>query len=497
MSQQSWQRVSPFAVIFFLGQALTMILKNLWQAALPAGAFLFSTGGITTERLSYLAAVGFAVTVVYAVAAWWNTRFQLAATEIILKSGVFNRRQLNLEYANVQSVNETQNVIYRLSNVVDVQLDSPGSGDREVKLPALKPAVVRDIRRLVEQQKAHVDLSESEDLALPEDRSERVLRLNFADLIRIGLSSNRAVVFLAILGSAYGALATQDLPVSFSIDYWIGRWVRSLPEAQWGPAIALIVLAVIVGLMLLSVIGAIIRFYGFELFRDASTLRTRAGLLTRYTQALALVKIQMLSIQRGLLQQLFGIASLKISQIGSAKQASTSMQIPAVNSDHRGQLLDDVGMRPFEAALHQLIPRVSFRLVITRTVVIGVLPAALLIALAVPEGQTWEALQVAAVWLSLVTVQAYLSWRKLGMLTTNKLLVGRRGTLATYWRLFENHKTQAIHIKQSPFQRRRGLVTLGVTSAAGRIRVPYLKRDDADEIARDCLEAASSATKWR
>ncbi|MGA0231922.1 MAG: PH domain-containing protein, partial [Saprospiraceae bacterium] len=61
----------------------------------------------------------------------------------------------------------------------------------------------------------------------------------------------------------------------------------------------------------------------------------------------------------------------------------------------------------------------------------------------------------------------------------------------------ENHKIQNIHLKETPFQRRRGLSTVELHTASGVLTVPDIKRHDAYSMKNYLLyKVESSKKKW-
>ncbi|MGB5411166.1 MAG: hypothetical protein WBN09_06535, partial [Woeseiaceae bacterium] len=52
-----WRRTSPFAILFFLGRILRLIIKNAFQALAPLFAFLVAYQGDLASKL-ILAAIG-------------------------------------------------------------------------------------------------------------------------------------------------------------------------------------------------------------------------------------------------------------------------------------------------------------------------------------------------------------------------------------------------------------------------------------------------------
>jgi putative membrane protein len=76
------------------------------------------------------------------------------------------------------------------------------------------------------------------------------------------------------------------------------------------------------------------------------------------------------------------------------------------------------------------------------------------------------------------------------------LLIGR-GAIHTVWEQAESFKTQSVDFKQSFFQKRRGLASLSVNNASGRIIIPYISEEMANQLMNYLLyHVETSNKKW-
>ncbi|MEM9057304.1 MAG: PH domain-containing protein, partial [Pseudomonadota bacterium] len=149
MTEAPWRRVSPLAVLFYLAQLARVAVRQGFQVAVPAAAVLASTGGFTAGRLYLAAAVAAVVACVVAVARYVNFRYRIGDDSIVVRSGVLAKNQLNIRYDRIQAINASQSPVYRLFNVVNLQLDTPGSAQSEADLPAVGPDIVDTLRERV------------------------------------------------------------------------------------------------------------------------------------------------------------------------------------------------------------------------------------------------------------------------------------------------------------------------------------------------------------
>ena len=130
-----WQRTSPFALLFFLGRIVRLIIKNAWQSIAP----LFVYISVGQENLvTKLSIGGFAIVAVIvtgAVLSWLFFRYQIRDDSVLIRSGVFKKKQLDIKFDRIQGINTQQNPVYRVLGLVTVTFDTAGSSGSEGTLP--------------------------------------------------------------------------------------------------------------------------------------------------------------------------------------------------------------------------------------------------------------------------------------------------------------------------------------------------------------------------
>jgi len=303
----AWQRVSPLAVLFYVGQILRGVARNLFQAVVPATVFLVSTGWTTEDRLYPLAAALLIVLVLVSVGRWLRFRFRVDDDGIRIRQGIFQREELDIGYDRIQGINTTQNPIYRAFGLVDLKLDTAGSATAEGHLPAIPAGLGNSLRGRIRRRREDAAPQGGDETTAATESGETLLQLSGGDMVRIGLSSNRALLLLAVLA-----------PLADQLDERVGEWLQRtlapVAESLQGlsalatVAVALAsILAAAALLMGLSVAGAFLRHYGYTLTSDGEVLRSRGGLLTTHEHSMGLGKLQILRIRQGPLLRLFGV----------------------------------------------------------------------------------------------------------------------------------------------------------------------------------------------
>ena len=493
----TWQRTSPFAILFFIGKILRLIARNAWQSLAPLFALLVAYQGDLVSKVILGGGVFVVVVTTAAVLSYLFFRFQLLDDSILIRHGVIKKKQLDIKFERIQGINTTQNIVYRYLGLVTVAFDTAGSAGNEGNLPA----VTREFAEALRARISGTSIGEQAGLAEDEPAANALVLLDWRDMIRIGLADRRALLLLAFIGpllervednveQAAADFVTRAAAYGLQIDISNGFWL--------GLAFALLLVVI---LLLTSVVAAFLRFHDFHLFLNGRTLRSTGGLLTRHEHSMDLGKIQTLRLQQGIVQRWLGRYRMTARQAvsGGRQRKQKIFDIPVVTSALADQLRKRL-LAPEGGVLTQdptspLFAAVSPYYMRSRILFIGLLPA--LIASVV----FWTELDAASLlfllWIPVSVALAYRIWRRAGYLHDDNEIVRRSGLLGfgTVGLLFR--KIQRVTITQSRYQRRKDLASLRMYMASGSVRIPYIDHAKAKQL-RDYIlyKVESSQKAW-
>ena len=94
-------------------------------------------------------------------------------------------------------------------------------------------------------------------------------------------------------------------------------------------------------------------------------------------------------------------------------------------------------------------------------------------------------------------IYTYYSWKKWEVKISAQGLLLRRGFIRTSYLLLKWEKIQGLRGRQSIFQKRKSLSDLHIFTAAGVVKIPYLKEELVEDL-RDYLlyYVESSNISW-
>lgn len=477
------RRLHPLSWLF-------AVLEQLKSFALPL-VVLFVTG--RGNRYELVGLVGVGALAITAIVQYLTYRFRFSDDGIVITSGVFQRTRRDIPYERIHNVVIHRSLLHRAFGVALVRLESAGGRTPEAEMSVLSLADAHAIEGLV-RRRTGANAPGHADVPAGVIPKHVLLELPTAELVRLGLISNRGMVLVA---AAAGA-AWQALPDDVSLDDVVRRmyaWLTNetthvvpawllAPSSLLVATIAFIAGAVVL-IRMLSIALAVVQFHGFKLEDDGRQLRIERGLLTRVRLQAPRTRIQAWHVTETLLHRWFGRRSLRVDHAAGAGDTDSRaardlapVATPAVIDALVAHLLPDYTWPPAE--WRPLHPR-AWRRRIAWPVVTLALVTGLLVRV---YGPAWLALLVAV---PFVVVRARRWARRAGYAEADGLIAVRDGWLNRSWQCAEVRKLQTLRITTSPFDRRHGMATLwldtaGATGRDGVLRIPYLPAVEAQEL---------------
>jgi putative membrane protein len=445
------------------------------------------------------------------LARYFSFSYRIEGNELITQQGLLERKHRSIPLERIQEIRVEQGVLHRVFDVVDAKIETGGGGGAEASLSVLSRAEVERLRQAVFERAARIkaDAERTSPAAQPQGvEPERVVirQLGLKDLFLIGLTTNHLISALALAGALWN-FADDILPESIyrRAGNYLVRETERLVAQDAATTIVLTIIgifAVVAIGLIFSIVGSIIRFYGFTFSRSGEDLHRRYGLFTRRSSSLPRRRIQVLKIEEKMFRRWFGLATLRADTSGSQRDNED-------DDTGRDVLLPIAPRREIDGLLTTFFPdfdtdwaewrRVS-RLAIRRDVIKGAVVCALVAALSFAARRQalslWPLALLPAIWF--VSVARY---RHLGYALGERYFRTRRGWLGRSTHIVPINKIQAVEIHQSPFDRRLGLATLSVDTAGqaytgGGPQIDNLPADEARAIARTLAHKAS-ATRYR
>ncbi|MEL6985295.1 MAG: PH domain-containing protein, partial [Actinomycetota bacterium] len=203
--------------------------------------------------------------------------------------------------------------------------------------------------------------------------------------------------------------------------------------------------------------------WDLRLTRNASGLRRTAGLLSRTSRASTLNRIQAVRIEETPMQRAFGIRRLALPTIGEGDlviPGTTAAEVERI----RAEVFPGVPAPPLDRRISPL-----YVFLAVRTRVLVTIPAT---AIAVLSLGWWGLVVPVIIPLGWLAARRQVRLRRWGITEdriTERLEFVNRQTAEV-----ELIKAQTVQVRQSFFERRRGLATVRLDTAEGHLAVPLI-----------------------
>ena len=464
MAEPGLERLHPLSVLFGIASAaMRLLVPGLIVV-------LFRPGGQADLWLMVL----FLPSVVAGLVKYATYGYRMDADELVIREGIVTRNERHIPYGRIQNIDLVQNPLQRVLGVAEVRIETASGDKPEAVMRVLSLAAVDELRRHVfRTREPGATLAASADApgAIPVSEPPRVLvRTSFGDLVLVGLSSGRG---LAVVAAALGLLWQLDL-IGDIDQRWIEKQLRGVHFELPGPLVALVlaiaVAAVaIVLLSALSIVWAVVRYWGFTLVARGDDLRIEYGLLTRVTATIPRRRIQLLSLARGPLARASSRVAVRVETAGQHEEEGRAAD--------RLWLAPLLPLAELPALLGAVLPEVELgalewrglaRGATARLARKGLIVAALVTALATAAFGPYALalLPLLAAW---VLLHARLWVKHAGWALGGEACAFRSGVVTRRTSVVRYEKIQALSLSESPFDRRRGMASLQVdTAGAGR-----------------------------
>lgn len=504
-----WRRTSPLAAVFYLGKIYQAIAKNAIQSLAPLAAFLYASEGNLVGKIALGAALFFIVTTIGAILRYWFFRYRITDDSVLIREGILKKTQLDIKFDRVQAINTQQSVIFRAFGLVTIMLDTAGSKKQEGHIPAVNTALANTLKESIRQSTQAKSTSEEEpthedDEVTPVVLSRKLLILRAVDMVRIGLSSNRALIFLVFLGPLVDRLGNEaEQEIGERIED--GTIISAADAARAGlevgtASVAAIVLGILVFLMAASIVGAFLRYHRFELSIEGNVLRSTGGLLTRHEHSINLNKIQTVVANQNVMLRWFRRFRLQAKQASSGQtKGSKSFIVPLCEPRQLPMLCREIFSDEFSDAVlnpgaDEFLP-IARQYIRSRVLLTGILPALTLAA--VTATSTGLSSLLFLLWIPFNAYGVWRLYRGYGVFLARDGIALRRGFFGYRVTAFLHRKVQRVSLTQTAPQRRKGLATMRFYLASGSIKVPYIDFEKACRL-RDYVlyRVESSRIAW-
>lgn len=508
----SWRMASPFALVFFFGTRFVIVFKAIFQQVtnlIPivglTSLAVINTGLTWYQGVLIVVVLILVFVLVLAILAYRRFRFRITHESIAVKSGILQVTQTDVRWERVRAVNLARGPIERMFGLTQISLDTAGSAEAEVQVPAIK-------LQLAELLRAKVSVGTGDSTAIDAEVTqdgEPLYHMSLVELLRASFCTQGtlAIVF-ATLGSVIWLAATlRNLIVSDDEAFWVeifnSVWdhyviFANTVESFTGIAItqswlgmtipALLSCGVLLAVLFL---GRALYFcvinYDLQLLRRDDAISSTRGLFTKKRTNIKLERVQTVSLKLNVREITLRLARLTAMQSMSGKEHMLSL--PSIPHSIRDKIVELVAHEPstqlrLDPKTQRYLPIsiVYFWQLFLFPVVIPFFVVSITSLYLPYEWYLWVWLALLGGWIPICFVIAMVRWRKAGYVIDSSTMIFRSGLMGYVLDMGKLKNVHHVRIEQSFIQRFTGKSTLTVYFATTQIVVPFLPRERAIQL---------------
>jgi putative membrane protein len=473
--EPAWKSLSPRAPLAALVPLLGMLLRSFAGALLPAfllreRGFSFWIWGVILFVVAAMLAAG-----LYEVA---TLRYRMVGPQLEIRSGLLTKTSRFIDAARVQNTEVLQPFVSKLLGLVELKVETASGQKAEGHLRGLTP---EEAQALIDA--LHAARGQDAPALAPAGgavEGEVLAQARLTDLLLYGATATGLGVLAVLLGALNELMETFHQLV---LPWMKAQWaVLATPGLGWLPAL-LAVVSGLLGIWLVNVVLAVLRFHGFRLVDTGKHFRAAGGLFTRRQVTMRRERMQLVVVDEPLLRRWLGFGSVEVETAG----VRTGRE-PADRAELVVPVVPASGM---QALVQRLVPEVpgalgelSFRPAHPRALLRARIRAVVLsVLVALPASfffWPWGGLAWAL--LPLQLLGTWFDWRFQGWLITERLVVVRQG----FWRrrttLVQRARIQSVRALQGPLERGYGIGHVQVAVAGSHVTLPCVGWDEAQRL---------------
>ncbi|MFC0676611.1 PH domain-containing protein [Lysobacter korlensis] len=446
---------------------LFVLLQQLKQFIAPLIALLVFGQG---DRNELWPLIGVGVLALTSLWQYFTYRYGVADDSLVVRSGLLERSLRVIPFSRIHNVALQQSMLHRVFGVAEVRLESAGGRKPEAQMRVLRLDDALALESLIRRRGIT-----TADVAAGAEAAPPLLSLPTAEVVRLGLVSNRGLIVVGAAVAGVSQMTPRALPNLFEqwgerAFGWAMQGEASLSTYALGAA-SLFVLAVL-ALRLLSIVLALLQYSGFRLSEHGRRLTVEHGLLARWRTSASRRRIQAFTLREGVMHRMLGRRSLEVdTAVAEDQQQQRALRelAPIATPEACGALITHLLPHSDWHALDwQSLPPHAWRLW---------MPDALLTVLASAVLGwylgSWGALVLA--WLPVSWFAARARAQRAGYAVNPAIVAVREGWWSRYWRFAEIDKLQSLQLTRSPLDRRCGTATLWLDTAGAGAFAPPLR----------------------
>lgn len=471
-------RQSSKGIIVIFAFNTFKFFKKFFVLLLAFGVSLMrkkSFAGITPTMM-LLALIGILVIIlIIAILKYLNFKFYLNKEDFHLATGIINKDNTIIPKSKIQNVYIKQNFLQQIINVVSLKIETAGDKKSEIEISALdKPTALLLKQKLF--NKIDVGSEQTEEI-------ENVVKRNVffkatpKRLFLEGLSQNHFKSFLGILAFVLGF---YNEFTEFLEQLDLDKHVKGFMNLDEHDILNLIItnLFILFGVLLFSFLFSVVKTFivnfNLEVVEHQKTIEINKGLFNKVSLSLTPSRIQNIVITTNRVKQYFNLYSLSVKQAMVNVKQQKNFKIVALEKEQLNYLTNKL-LTNYNNEGETGKPRPYFmRISVLEMLFFGSIINGLSLFL-FGKDMLW----INVVFIPFAVLYVYFAYKKAYYRISDDFVTIGSGVIDTTTNILEIHKIQAVKLKQTIFQKPRGIATVVISTASKAVTIPYVSKNEA------------------
>lgn len=434
------------------------------------------------------------------ILAYWQYRnftFHLEGDDLVIHRGVIFKERVVIPADRIQSIKIAENILQRILGLVALKVDTAGSGQAELEIPALERKRAMQLKDLLYRKKEEatgtlfgeagqdapaaegVDPGEARPATKPREVEKKLLlKLSIGDLIVVGLTENHLKTGFIAIAVVFSYFSQMIEYFESYLEAYVDEYAAAAANAGIAFAMTVLILYAVVSVAI-SMVLVFLRFFNLRAQLEPNAIEVETGLLKRNYDRIPVRKIQFVEWETNPLRRIVGFESARLHPTNPVGQTTRQQrtEIPALRKRHSATLAEGIFPGYGAPSLGFRANAIAYARFSTIIASLFVLPAAGLLTY---EFGKWGLIPLLA-----YPFIAFLAWqfgKRVRLYFDHRFLLVRKGWIFPKRMVLPLHKLQSVELAQNIFLKRRRLCHLTLHTAAGGRTVRYLELDQAMEL---------------
>ena len=410
---------------------------------------------------------------------WYvNFKFKIKEHNFILKQGILKKSTISIPFSKIQHVNFKQNFIQQLINVTEVEIETAGAKKVEVAIKAL----TREQAQALKDALFVNQLPENEitDVVHSKNNNVNLLKVGPFELLKVSISENHLHSFLLLFAFIFsGFVQVKDFLKDLGIDHNLDEVVEKNANTLVQDTLLVVVLILFsFGIsVFISFLRTFLNHFNLKVSIKENAIEIEQGLINKKLHNIKKEKVQYIVVSTNPLKKWMGINNVLFKQATSGRvKLNRVIKIVGVNTNQIKVLKNKLFTLQTLNIDDKIIPHSYYLTQLYFKYFMG------LIALNFIALLNYNLLFANFIAIPLIIVLVQLKYQKSYFKLSNELLEVGHGQISSSILYMELFKVQHITIKQTVFQKRRQVVNLIMQTASGKIVLPCVTKNMANQL---------------